>query len=151
MKKFFGGIFVLLHIALGLFYCFEGFITPTEPSITVIVCVCCMFAMSAVMYPLGRSVYKTQDFTMISGYDPMKKKYNKPVYAEFFRQVTIWWCFFGFFFSALYLFCPLIGANGQVLFSGLIVVADVLGIIISYAVLYHKYKDMIVIKEGEKT
>ena len=151
MKKFFGGIFVLLHIALGLFFCFEGLITPIAPSVSKIVCVWCMFATSAFIYPMGRSVYKTQDFTMIAGYDPMKKKYNKPVFAEFFRQITVWWCFFGFFFSALYLFIPLFGKNEQFLFSGLTVVGDILGILISYGVLYCKYKDMIVIKEGEKT
>ena len=151
MKKFFGGIFVLLHIALGLFYCFEGLITPIEPSISVIISVWCLFASSAIMYPLGRSVYKTQDFTMMAGYDPMKKKYNKPVFAEFFRQVTIWCCFFGFFFSTLYLFCPLLEKNERQLFSGLIVVGDILGILISYGVLYYKFKDKILIKEGEKT
>ena len=151
MKKFFGGIFFLLHIALGLFYCFEGLITPIEPSISVIILVWCLFATTAIMYPLGKSVYKTQDFTMITGYDPMRKKYNKSVYAEFFRQVTIWWCFFGFFFSALYLFSPLFGKNEQELFSGLVVVGDILGIVISYGVLYYRYKDKIVVEEGTET
>lgn len=106
MKKFFGGIFVLLHVAIGLFYCFEGLITPVKPSIGVIISVWCLFSMSAIMYPLGKSVYKTQDFTMIAGYDPRKHNYNKPVFAEFFRQVTIWCCFFGFFFSTLYRSIP---------------------------------------------
>ena len=149
MKKFFGGIFVLLHIALGLFYCFEGLITPIEPSIGVIFCVWALFTVSAFVYPIGRSVYKTQNFTMIAGFEDMKKDYNKPVCAEFFRHVTIWWCFFGFFFSALYLFLPLMGANEQGLFSGLIVVGDILGILISYAVLYSRYSDKMIIKNSE--
>ena len=147
MKKFFGGIFVLLHIALGLFICFEGLITPIEPSIGVILCVWALFTLSAIMYPLGRSIYKTQDFTMIIGFDPAKENYNKPVCAEFFRHVTIWWCFFGFFFSAMYLFVPLMGENERELFGGLIVVGDILGVIISYAVLYSRYADKMIIKE----
>ena len=150
MKKFFGGIFVILHIALGLFYCFEGLITPIEPSIGVIITVWCLFATSAIVYPIGKSVYKTQDFTMMTGYDP-KKKYNKPVYAEFYRQVTIWWCFFGFLFSALYLFHPLIGKNELRLFSCFIDAGYILGIFISYGVLYYKFKDKILIKEGAES
>ena len=149
MKKFFGGIFVLLHIALGLFFSLEGLITPFEPSIGVIITVWCLFAASAIMYPIGRSVYKTQDFTMMTGYDP-KKKYNKPVYAEFYRQVTVWWCFFGFLFSVPYLFYPLMGANELGLLTIFITGGYTLGLFISYGVLYYKYKDRILIKEGEK-
>lgn len=150
MKKFFGGIFVISHILIALFYCFEGLITPIEPSIGVILCVWALFTVSAVMYPLGRSIYKTRDFTMIAGFDPMKENYNKPVCAEFFRHVTIWWCFCGFFFSALYLFLPLMGANERALFTGLIVVGDILGILISYAVLYSRYAGRMIIKNNEK-
>ena len=150
MKKFFGGIFVLLHIALGLFFCFEGLITPIEPSIGIIISVWCLFFTSAIMYPIGRSIYKTQDFTMMAGYDP-KKKYNKPIFAEFYRLVTIWWCFFGFFFSALYLFYPLMGSNERALFSIFIVGGYTLGLFISYGVLYYKYKDRIIIKEGAES
>lgn len=151
MKKFFGGIFVILHILLAVFYCFEGLITPIQPSIGVILCVWALFPVSAIVYPIGRSIYKTQDFTMIAGFEDITKSYNKPVCAEFFRQVTIWWCFFGFFFAALYLFLPLMGANEQGLFSGLIVVGNILGILISYAVLYCRYSDRMIIKEGEET
>lgn len=149
MKKFFGGIFVILHILLAVFYCIEGLITPIQPSIGVILCAWALFTVSAFVYPIGRSVYKTQDFTMIAGFEDMNKSYNKPVCAEFFRHVTIWWCFFGFFFSALYLFLPLFGKNEQQLFIGLIVVGDILGILISYAVLYSRYADKMIIKNSE--
>lgn len=147
MKKFFGGIFVILHTLLAVFYCFEGLITPIQPSIGVILCAWALFTVSAIIYPLGRSIYKTQNFTMIAGFEDMNKNYNKPVCAEFFRQVTIWWCFLGFFFCALYLFLPLMGANEQGLFMGLIVVGDILGILISYAVLYSRYASRMIIKE----
>ena len=151
MKKFFGGIFVILHIALGLFFCFEGLITPIQPSIGTILCVWALFTVSVFVYPIGRSVYKTQNFTMIAGFEDMNKNYNKPVCAEFFRQVTIWWCFFGFLFSALYLFLPLLGKNEQFLLSGLTVVGDILGMLISYAVLYSRFADRMIIKEGAET
>ena len=151
MKKSCGGIFVLLQIAVSVFYCFEGLIFSFQHTVGSIIGICVYFLCTITVYGLGKTVVKTQDFTLIAGYDP-KKNYNKAEAADMVRYITIAACFIGMVYAAMFLITPLL-SNGaeRELFSGILTAGYVISLTVDIFVFNAKYKDRIIIKEGEET
>lgn len=150
MKKSCGGIFVLLQIAVSVFYCLEGLIFSFEHTVGSIIGICVYFLCTITVYGMGKFVVATQDFTLIAGYDP-KKNYNRAEFTDMVRYITIAACFIGMVYAALHLVIPFIGSNAErELFGGILEAGYIISLAVDIFVLNAKYKDRIIIKEGEE-
>lgn len=147
MKKSCGGIFVLLQIAVSVFYCFEGLIFSFEQGLGGIISIWVYFLATITVYGLGKTVVKTQDFSIIAGYDP-KKNYNKAEVTNMVRYITLVGCFIGTVYAALHLIIPFIGSSAErELFAGILTAGYVISLAVDIFVFSAKFKDRIVIKE----
>lgn len=153
MKKTCGGIFVLLQIAVSVFYCFEGLIFSFEQPIGIgsIISIWIYFLATITVYGLGKLVVTTQDFSIVAGYDP-KKNYNKAEVTGMMQYITTVACFIGMVYAALHLIIPFIGNSAErELFSGILTAGYVISITVDIFVFNAKYKDRIIINETKET
>ena len=150
MKKSCGGIFVLLQIAVSVFYCFEGLIFSFEHTVGSIIGICVYFLCTITVYGLGKSVVTTQDFSIIAGYDP-KKNYNKAEFTDMVRYITIVGCFIGMVYAAFHLIIPFIGSSAdRELFGGILEAGYIISLAVDIFVFNAKYKDRIIINETKE-
>ena len=150
MKKSCGGIFVLLQIAISVFYCFEGLIFSFKQGLGGIIGIWTYFLATITVYGLGKLVVTTQDFTIIAGYDS-KKNYNKAEVTDMMRYITIVACFIGMVYAALHLIIPFISSNTErELFAGILTAGYVISLTLDIFVFNAKYKDRIIINETKE-
>ena len=150
MKKSCGGIFVLLQIAISVFYCFEGLIFSFEQGLGGIIGIWTYFLATITVYGLGKFVVTTQDFSIVAGYDP-KKNYNKAECMNMVQCITIVGCFIGMVYAAFHLIIPFMSNNAErELFAGILTAGYVISLTLDIFVFNAKYKDRIIINETKE-
>ena len=117
MKKFYGGIFVLINLAVCIFYSIEHLIIPFEQTLGKVIGAWIFLLCSATIYVFLKSAITSQNYSLIAGYNP-HKKYDEAVLSKLLKSFLISSSFSALFYSLLYLLMPFVTTNAQSLFGG---------------------------------
>ena len=145
-KRFFGGIFVLIHFFVCLFYCFWHLIIKSEPYIGGIIASWVLWLCSITVYVFFTLAAKSGDFTMIAGYDP-KMKYNKETFSKLLAFVSVSNGFTAMFYSALYFITPFLDDTIRTLYNLVLIFGYAITLVVSMLFGNNRFKGQLTIED----
>ena len=145
-KRFLGGIFVLIHFFICVFYCFWHLIVNTEAYVAGIVCSWTLWLCGITVYAFFALAIKYGDFTMIAGYNH-KKKYNKQVLSKLLALVCVFNGFSAMTCSMLYLLTPFLDDTVKSLYSVSLVCLYVINLVTAMLFGNYRFKGQLIIED----
>lgn len=141
IKIFYGGIFVLINLALCIFFCFEHLIFPFEQTVGKVIGIWIFFICSITLYPILKLSVQSDDYSLIAGFNT-EKNLDKSLASKMLILISIWNCFTAMIYSFLYLIMPFIeGSAAQSLYGGILITAYITGLAVLILIVNRKYKN----------